>query len=160
MNKFKKIISTLGLLSLIVVVAGVQSASAALTLDATTVSSDGAAVLTTSLTAGAITVGATAGTGIITLGRSTAGETINIGNGNVATGNTNTINIGATATSTGKDVITIGNTTAASSLALAAGTGNILLDSATVSFAKEVTHILNVAASTTTNTGKICTQFL
>ncbi|MEK7561928.1 MAG: hypothetical protein AAB541_03640, partial [Patescibacteria group bacterium] len=69
----------------------------------------------------AITVGYTSMTGTLTLGQSTAGETINIGNGNVATGNTNTINIGATATSTGKDVITIGSTVAASTLTLQGG---------------------------------------
>ncbi|MBI1952195.1 hypothetical protein HYS42_00535, partial [Candidatus Saccharibacteria bacterium] len=50
-----------------------------------------------------------------------------IGNGNVATGNTNTINIGATATSTGKNVVTIGSTIAASSLTLQGGTGHINL---------------------------------
>ncbi len=49
----------------------------------------------------------------------------------MATGNTNTINIGATATSTGKDVITIGSTVAASSLALNAGSGGITLTNAT-----------------------------
>jgi microcystin-dependent protein len=77
-----------------------------------------------------VTVGSTANTGSLIFGRSTAGETINIGNGNVASGNTNTINIGATATSTGKNVITIGSTVAASSLLLQSGTGNINLSPA------------------------------
>jgi hypothetical protein len=76
-----------------------------------------------------VTVGSTSSTSTITVGQSTAGETINIGNGNVASGNTNTINIGATATSTGKDVVTIGSTVAASSLTLQAGTGNMTLTS-------------------------------
>jgi len=68
-----------------------------------------------------VTVGSIANTGTLTFGQSTAGETINIGNGNVATGNTNTISIGATATSTGKDVVTIGSTVAASTLTLQGG---------------------------------------
>ncbi|HUC86782.1 MAG TPA: carbohydrate binding domain-containing protein, partial [Candidatus Saccharimonadales bacterium] len=56
-----------------------------------------------------VTVGSTVNTGTLTFGQSTAGETIDIGDGNVASGKTNTINIGAAATSTGKDAITIGN---------------------------------------------------
>ena len=70
-----------------------------------------------------VTVGSVANTGTLTFGQSTAGETINIGNGNVATTKTNTINIGATATSTGKDVITIGSLIAASTTAIQGGTG-------------------------------------
>ena len=112
MNKFKKIISTLGLLSLIVVVAGVQSASAALTLNATTVSGDGLLTLvgvgtgTTSATAGigltantssTIVIGGPAQTGVIDIAdpASSAVSTINIGTNAQA----NVISIG-TATTT------------------------------------------------------------
>jgi len=76
------------------------------------------------------TVGHTAGTGDITLGRSTASNTIRIGNANTTTGNTQTINIGAgTPAGTGKAVITIGNTSGASSTTIKAGSGGLLLTS-------------------------------
>ena len=79
------------------------------------------------------TVGNAATTGIaITLGQSTASNTINIGNANTSTGNTQTINIGAgTPAGTGKAVIAIGNEQGASSLLLEAGTGNMVLSGST-----------------------------
>lgn len=79
-----------------------------------------------------VTVGSTSNTGTLTFGQATTGETINIGNGNVASGNTNTINIGTSATSTGKNVVTIGSTVAASSLTLQGGTGSIKLNGDTI----------------------------
>ncbi len=77
--------------------------------------------------ANTITVGNAASTAAITIGQSTASNTINIGNATTAAGNIQTINIGTSATSTGKAVITIGNTNDGSSLALQAGTGNVTL---------------------------------
>ncbi|MBI2592547.1 MAG: hypothetical protein HYW37_00065 [Candidatus Colwellbacteria bacterium] len=104
MDKIKQLITIkLGVLALVVSVAGVGTASAVLTLDATTVSSDGNAVLTTSLTAGTIGIGLATGTGAITLGSSSGAQTVNIGTGtgastiNIATDDTvaGTINIGS-----------------------------------------------------------------
>jgi hypothetical protein len=80
-----------------------------------------------------VTVGSTANTGTLTFGQSTAGETIKIGNGLVATGKTNTIAIGTQATGTGKDVVTIGSANGASSTTLQAGTGGIDLTAGSVS---------------------------
>lgn len=74
------------------------------------------------------TMGTATGTGTITLGLSTASNTISIGSANSATGNTQTINIGAgTPAGTGKAVITVGNIVGGSSVALQAGTGRIHL---------------------------------
>jgi hypothetical protein len=73
------------------------------------------------------TIGGETGTGTISLGLSTASNTINIGNGTTATGNTQTVNIAASASGTGLAAITIGNTNGASSLALRAGTGDITM---------------------------------
>ena len=75
------------------------------------------------------TIGGETGTGTISLGRSTASNTINIGNGTTATGNTQTVNIAASASGTGLAAITIGNTNGASSLTLNAGTGLTTIDS-------------------------------
>ncbi len=92
-------------------------------------------------------IGTTTGTGTITVGQSTASNTINIGNAATATGNTQTINIGATSgAGTGKAVITIGETNGASSLTLQAGTGNVAIQGA-------VTTTYTVG--TTTGTGAI-----
>jgi hypothetical protein len=74
-------------------------------------------------TAGGILIGGSAGTGTITLGRSTATNIINIGNGTTANGNTQTVNIATAGTGTGKAAITIGNANGASTLVLQAGTG-------------------------------------
>ncbi len=74
-----------------------------------------------------ITVGSASSTSTLTLGQSTASQTINIGNATIAAGNTGTINIGTNATSTGKTVITIGSTNAASTTTIQGGTGNINL---------------------------------
>src|SRR6185312_14771460 len=72
-------------------------------------------------------IGTSTGTGTITLGKSTAGENINIGHAQVANGNTQNISIGDSATGTGKDVITIGNTNGASAVTINAGTGGLSL---------------------------------
>jgi len=71
-----------------------------------------------------VNVGATDSTGTISIGRSTTSNTISIGNASTATGDIQTINIGAgTPTGTGKATITIGNTVAATSVTYRAGTG-------------------------------------
>lgn len=107
-----KIITRTALFALVVLLFGVQGASAVLTLDATSLTSDG--VLTLTGAAGsAITIGAAAQTGTISIGSSTGAMTLNLGTGNsaktinVGTGtDVDTINIGTGAT--GADVITIG----------------------------------------------------
>ncbi len=99
---------------------------------------------------GNVTVGNTSNTGTLTLGQSTQGETISIGNGNVASGKTNTINIGATATSTGKDVITIGSTVAASTLTLQGGN-----TSSAVSIQSAASGTINIATANAANTVQI-----
>ncbi len=100
-----------------------------------------------------VTIGSTANTGTLTFGRSTAGEIINIGNGNVASGKTNTISIGATATSTGLDAITIGSTVAASSLTLQAGSGNMALNvtSGTITLATTTSGAINLTPAAGNN---------
>jgi hypothetical protein len=74
-----------------------------------------------------VTIGSTANTGTLTLGQSTAGETINIGNGGPSTSAINTINIGATYTSTGKNVIAIGTIGGTSTTTIQGGTGSTAL---------------------------------
>ncbi len=97
-----------------------------------------------------ITIGGSVQTGTITLGQSTAGQTINIGHATVATGNTQTIQIGDAATGTGKDLITIGNTNGASSTTIQGGTGGISLTGNTTVAA---TDSFTVTAGATSLTG-------
>lgn len=73
-----------------------------------------------------VAIGGASSTGTITVGQSTGTNTINIGTGQTATGLTQTINVGNSATGTGKATITIGNTNGASSIVLNTGTGNTL----------------------------------
>jgi parallel beta-helix repeat protein len=80
-----------------------------------------------------ILLGSTSTAGVLTVGQSTASNTINVGNAIIANGNTGTINIGTNGTGTGKTVVTIGSTNGLSSLLLQAGTGNFLLTGATTS---------------------------
>jgi hypothetical protein len=63
---------------------------------------------TTDTNAAGITIGGAGLSGAITLGQATVANTINIGNGAIATG-TQTINIGSGATGSGLDVIAIGS---------------------------------------------------
>ncbi|HSX30934.1 MAG TPA: hypothetical protein VLE99_03390 [Candidatus Saccharimonadales bacterium] len=107
------------------VTVGNTSGASSLTLQAGTGN-----VSITGATATTYTIGASGTTGAITLGQSTDTNTINIGNATTATGKTQTITVGGSATGTGKAVITIGNTNGASSLALNAGSGNILATTA------------------------------
>jgi hypothetical protein len=103
--------------------------------------------LTGLVSTGTVTLGGATGTETLTLGQSTAGQIINIAGATVATGNTATIHIGDSATGTGKDIITMGNTNGASSLGLSAGSGGITLTNATTTVTK--------FASSTTNSDTI-----
>ena len=75
-----------------------------------------------------VTIGKSTGTQTLTVGQSTVGQTIYIGHAQIATGDTQNINVGDQATGTGKDVIVVGNTNGASSLSLQAGTGGATLN--------------------------------
>src|ERR1019366_5731854 len=80
------------------------------------------------VTAGTIVIGATAGTGNITLGQSTATNTIAIGNANTATGNIQNINIGAgTGAGTGNSIVSVGSTANASQTTIQGGTAGLSL---------------------------------
>jgi len=74
-------------------------------------------------------IGTASSTGTFTLGMSTLGNIINIGAAQIATGNTQTIHIGDSATGTGADVITMGNTNGASALTLSSGTAGTTFNS-------------------------------
>ena len=84
-------------------------------------------VLTGSATS-AYSIGGETGTGMITLGRSTASNTINIGSSGNNAANTQTINIG---TGTGTTAITIGSQSGTSPLAFRAGTSGITVTGTT-----------------------------
>ena len=75
----------------------------------------------------------TAAAGVITLGNSTTSQTLNIGTGTTAAGNTQAINIGTASTGTGNTQVVIGNTNGTSGLDLASGSGgtNLVTNSAT-----------------------------
>ena len=93
-----------------------------------TTTTTGAINIGTALTTGTITIGSTSKTGTLTIGQSTGDNTINIGTGVTATAKTQTINIGTgAATGTAVDAITIGSTNGASSIALLAGTGKVII---------------------------------
>jgi hypothetical protein len=80
------------------------------------------AQLATALTTGTLTIGSTAQTGLTTIGQSTQTSTLGLGAGVTASGNTNTINIGAAGASGSTTAITIGGT---------AGTNTITLNGTT-----------------------------
>ncbi len=105
-----------------------------------TSASGGAVTIASGATAGTVTIGGASETGTITLGQSTQTDEIDIGHAQVAIGKTQTIKIGDSATGTGFDAITIGNTNGASSLSLNAGTGGITATSTN----------FNVSSGTTT----------
>lgn len=128
-------------------------------LQGTAVNIDGAVGIGT-LSANTVTIGSTTGTSTLTLGQSTQGETIAIANGNVATGKTNTINIGTNSTGTGKNLITIGDQTGASSLTLQGGTGGVSLVQANGANSTTLNFTSPAAIKTVTvpnETGTICT---
>jgi hypothetical protein len=78
----------------------------------------GTPIFTTSSTTDAIAIGNTAGTGTITLGRSTASQTLALGGGVTASGSTNTINIGTAGAAGSTTAITLGSTANTSSVAV------------------------------------------
>jgi len=108
------------------------AAKATLTIDATSMTSNGAVTIdgvaastyaiATSTTTGTITIGGLAQTGNIDIASSTGNLTLDLGTG--ITG-VKTIHIGDSATA---NVITIGSTNGAASLALQVGTGNFSLN--------------------------------
>lgn len=105
--------------------------------------------INTAAVAGTTTIGGTGTTGTITLGQSTATNTIAIGNANTATGNTQTINIGAgTPAGTGNTLIAIGNSANNSAVTLAAGTGNINLNAGTIATNATTLNLFNTNAAT------------
>jgi len=105
--------------------------------------------INTAAVAGTTTIGGTGTTGTITLGQSTATNTIAIGNANTATGNTQTINIGAgTPAGTGNTLITLGNNVNNSAVTLVAGTGNINLNSGTIATNATTLNLFNTNAAT------------
>ncbi len=120
MKKIRQISLAIGVLALAFSFVGVNPASAALTLGALAVTSDGALSLA-GAAASAITVGDAAQTGTVNVGVSTAAMTLNLGTGNgaktvaVGTGTgIDTINIGTGGTAT--DVIAIGDSVASVAL--------------------------------------------
>lgn len=134
MSTIKKIekIGMVAVLALALVLgAGASSAQAALTFDATSMTSDGNITLTPA-TAGTILIGAAAGAGNITLGSSTAAQTVLIGNGvnagaqvvsiaNGTTGADSTVNILSGVGTAGAGVLALGNNTRVTTI----GIGNI-----------------------------------
>lgn len=73
-------------------------------------SSNGSVGINTSATTATITLGGTSQTAAITVGRSTQANTIDIGNAILAASQTQAINIGANASSSGKVDLTMGST--------------------------------------------------
>jgi len=69
-------------------------------------------ILATGQTTGLITFGGTTGTGAITVGQSTANQTVSIANGATASGNTKTVNIGTAGLSGSNTTIVIGSNVA------------------------------------------------
>jgi hypothetical protein len=104
-------------------------------------------ILTGLVSTGTVTLGGATGTETLTLGQSTQSQTINIAGAQVADTKTVTIHLGDSATGTGKDIITMGNTNGASSLGLSAGSGGITLTNTTTTVTK--------FASSTTNSDTI-----
>jgi hypothetical protein len=95
------------------------------------------ALTVTPATAGTITLGATAGTGALTFGSSTASQTTNIANGITASGNTNTIAIGNNGAASSTTSITIGSTAGTSTLTFQGS----VADATTTSVAKSVGYL-------------------
>lgn len=119
------------LIGLLVLVVSATAASAALTMDATSVSSDGA-LTASGAAASDITIGSAAHTGTIFLGLSTAGDTVSIANAvnaaaqvvNIANGASaadTTVNIMSGVGTAGAGVLAIGNNTRVTTI----GLGNI-----------------------------------
>ena len=80
-------------------------------------------VITTNSTTDTLPIGNTAGTGTMTFGRSTASQTVAIGGGVTASGNTNTINIGTAGAAGSTTAITLGSASGTSTITLT-GTTN------------------------------------
>jgi fibronectin-binding autotransporter adhesin len=72
-----------------------------------------------------VTIGSTTNITMLTLGQSTQGETINVGNGAVAAGKTNTISIGTNNTASGTENVTVGSPIGTSTTAIQGSTVQI-----------------------------------
>ncbi len=92
-------------------------------------------------------LGTTGGTGTITLGQSTATNTVEIGNNTTAAGNTQTVNIATQSTSTGKTAVNIGSLNGASFTNIQAGTGGINLLTNNASIGTVVKSLVSSAAA-------------
>jgi hypothetical protein len=110
---------------------GNQTASTANTINigstTTNANADNVNINTEGANTGSTTIGGAGNaTGAVTLGQSTGTNTINIGNGNTATGDTQTVNIGdGTDAGNGDAAVTIGNQNGASSTTIQGGSGNV-----------------------------------
>ena len=93
--------------------AATLSATGAVTFSGTTTNQ----AIGSSLTTGTLTMGGASGTGIITVGQSTASQTTNIQNGATGTGNTKTINLGVGGLAGSTTTIAIGPATATTAAA-------------------------------------------
>jgi hypothetical protein len=114
----------------------VSMTSSAFTRTATT-----QAWLDGSMTTGAWTVGGTAQTGAITLGRSTGAQTLNLATGATATATTKTINIGTAGLSGSTTAINIGSSVAGAGTNLAV-TGSQGIQSITSTTAGQPSYLL------------------
>jgi len=85
----------------------ISTSTSALTLGSAV--STGNTNITAAQTSGAITVGGTAGTGNITVGQSTAAQTLNLATGATATATTKTVNIGTAGVSGSTTNVNIGS---------------------------------------------------
>ena len=87
-------------------ISGTLNASSTITLSGTTTSTT---ALGTSATTGTTTIGGTSQTGTITVGQSTAAQTLNLGTGATANATTKTLNIGTAGVSGSTTTINIGS---------------------------------------------------
>ena len=142
MNRFQQTTTSLSFL-LLVIILGLQPTSAAITINATTFSSDTNAALTTSLLTGTITVGSVDGTGAITVGSSSGAQTVIIGGG----AGDSTVRI---ASGAGANPITLGG--AASTLTIGAtilGASPLVFEGLTANDFKLTLAVPDVAADVT-----------
>ena len=111
-----------------------------------------------SMTTAAWTVGGTAQTGIITLGRSTAAQTLNIATGATATATTKTLNIGTAGLSGSTTAISIGSAVSGATTttnAYGAWTFNTAIDIASGGTGQTTTSAAFNALSPITTTGDL-----
>jgi len=126
---------------------GTLTATGPISLTGTTTST---ITLGTSVTTGTITIGGNSQSGLIILGQSTGGHTLNIDSGATSTGNTKTITFGTGGLSGSTTTITFGtNTTGATSVTVT--NGNVGFNGNSFGGGDRVVFIGNVATAPTTN---------